>query len=178
MRDNTESLGKRWEKGGKWMKDRIRELSISPAWLRKGHERLQDSHASALGPFSWCVRAGIQGMQYVSISDTGMKTGNTRGCRHPACSSPCSALGEKQKRVGSTETRILQKGFLPAVHVSATLPLSPSSQMCSLTRAAPLHVGRCRLGLIRAGQIRNAATALAPLVHRGRKLLCLIQTRS
>lgn len=80
------------------MKDRVRELSISPAWLRKGHERLQDSHASALGPFSWCVRAGIRGMQYVSISDTGMKTGNTERLQTPSMLKPLQGSGREAKK--------------------------------------------------------------------------------
>lgn len=58
------------------MEEGVRQLSISPAWLGKGHEGLRDSHESALGLFSWCVRAGIRGTQCVSTADTGMKTGN------------------------------------------------------------------------------------------------------
>lgn len=80
------------------MKGGVRELSASPAWLGKGHERLQDSHECALGPFSWCVRAGIPGMRYVSTADTGMKTGNVERLQAPSTLEIAPAeLGEKEK---------------------------------------------------------------------------------
>lgn len=66
------------------MKEGVRELSVSSAWLGKEHKRLCDSHESALGPFSWCVGAGIRGMWYVSTADTGMKTGNVERLQAPS----------------------------------------------------------------------------------------------
>lgn len=55
-------------------------------------------------------------------------------------------LWERRKRVVCAAQRAFLEGFLPAVRVSATLPISASSQGCSLPRAAPPFEGRCRAG--------------------------------
>jgi len=128
------------------MKEGVREFSVSPVWMEKGHERLRDSHESALGPFSCCVRAGIRGMWYVSTADTGMKTGNAERLQAPSMLEIAPVeLWERRKRVVCAAKPALLKGFLPVVRVSATLPISASSQGCSLTRAGPQCEGRCRV---------------------------------
>lgn len=124
------------------MKEEVRELSASPAWLGKGHKRLQDSHECALGPFSWCVRAGIRGMRYVSTADTGMKTGNVERLQAPSTLEIALRSRERRTRVVCIAKCALLKGFLSAVCVSAVIPIPASSQRC----LSPPCEGRCRAG--------------------------------
>lgn len=115
-----------------------------PDW-GKGTKGFKTPMHLPLAPFPGASGLEFKACSMLAFQILEWKQETWRGCRHPACSSPCSALGEKQKRVGSTETRILQKGFLPAVHVSATLPLSPSSQMCS-HKGSPSARGEMQAG--------------------------------
>lgn len=142
------------------MKEGVRKLSVTPAWLGKGHKRLRDSHESALGPFSWCVRAGIRGMRYVSAADAGMKTGNAERLQALSTLEIAPAeRWERRKRDICAAKCALLKDFLPAVCVS---PHLRQLQECSLLGVK----GGAGLGLLWVGQMRNTAAAMTPLVHR------------
>lgn len=128
------------------MKEGDGELSVSPAWLGKGHKRLQDSHESALGLFSWCVRAGIPGMRYVSTADTGMKTGNAERLQAPSTLEIAPAeLWERRERGICAAKHPLLKGFLSAVRVSAMVPTPASPSVCREMQ------GWVSSGLVRSG---------------------------
>lgn len=86
-------------------------------------------------------------MHYVSTADTGMKTGNVESLQAPSMLEIAPAeLWERRKRLICASKCALLKGFLPAVCVSAMVPISASSQGCSLPRAAPRCEGSCRAG--------------------------------